>query len=134
MAVRFNVDCGDGAVMAERGFELRAGEHEVGTFFANHVQGFRGYGGRLSITSQRLVFIPVALSQANGGRPAEFDVRQLLAADVSARFSGPHDPGRLRRRLQVRTQAGDPEYFVVWRPRKLADLINGLVTGSHGRR
>lgn len=120
--------------MAERGFELRAGEYEVGTFFANHVQGSSGYGGRLSMTSQRLVFIPVALSQANGGRPAEFDVRQLLAADVSARFSGPRDPGRLRRRLRVRTQAGDTEYFVVWRPRKLADLINGLVRGSHGRR
>jgi hypothetical protein len=120
--------------MADRGLELRAREYEVGAFLANHVQGIQGYGGRLCVTSERLVFIPFAASRANGGSPSELDLRQVLAAEVAPRFSGPGGPGSLRRRLRVRTLSGDAEYFVVWRPRKLADLINGLVTGSHDRR
>jgi hypothetical protein len=83
--------------MANRGLTLRVGEYEVGTYFANHVQGNQGYGGRLSITSERLVFIPVAASQANGGS---------------------------------RSEIGGAEYFVVWRPQKLAGFVNGVLHGA----
>jgi len=47
-------------------------------------------------------------------------------AEVVARGSGPRDGGALRRRLKVSTFSGDIEYFVVWRPKKLAAIINGV--------
>ena len=128
----FQRDSGDAAVMANRGLTLRVGEYEVGTFFANHVQGNQGYGGRLSITSERLVFIPVAASQANGGSRTEFDLRKVLLAEVASRGSGPRGAGSLRRRLRVRTLSGDAEYFVVWRPKKLAGFVNGVLQGAGG--
>jgi hypothetical protein len=119
--------------MVNRDLTLRAGEYKVSTFFANHVQGDQGYGGRLSITSERLVFIPMAGSQANGGSRSEFDVRQLLVAEVASRGSGPRaGAGSFRRRLRVRTLSGDAEYFVVWRPKKLAGVVNGVLQGAGG--
>jgi hypothetical protein len=39
-----------------------------------------------------------------------------------------------RRRLIVRTPDGRTEYFVVWRPRKVAGLVNGLVVQGAGDR
>jgi len=114
--------------MASRELSLQAGEREVGRFFANHVQGRQGqgYGGRLFITNERLVFIPVALSEANGGAQAEWDLRDVQAAEVAPRFSGP-GIGSLRRRLRVRMNSGDVEHFVVWRPRWLAAFLNRLL-------
>jgi hypothetical protein len=54
-------------------------------------------------------------------------------AEVAARGSGP-GIGSLRRRLRLRTSSGDMEYFVVWRPKKLAVFINGLLHGAVVRR
>jgi hypothetical protein len=121
--------------MANRQLTLRAGEYEAGRFFANHVQGGQGqgYGGRLFITNERLVSIPVAASQSHGASRAEFDLRNVLTAEVAARGSGP-GIGSLRRRLRLRTSSGDMEYFVVWRPKKLAVFINGLLHGAVVRR
>jgi len=121
---------GDGA-----GLRLRPGEYEGGRFFANHVQGGRGqgYGGRLFITSERLVFIPMAGSRSNGACGAEFDLRNVVAAEVAPRGAGP-GIGSLRRRLRLRMVSGDVEYFVVWRPRKLADFVDRLLHGVVVRR
>jgi hypothetical protein len=117
--------------MINRSLTLRVGEYEVGTFFANHLQGDRGYGGRLSITNERLIFIPVAASKANGGSRSEFDLRQLMVAEVAPRGIS-SSAGSLRRRLRVRTFSGDAEYFVVWRPKKLAGFVNGVLQGASG--
>jgi hypothetical protein len=127
----FRMEAGDGAPVANRELTLQAEEYEAGRFFANHVQGGQGqgYGGRLFITNERLVFIPVALSQANGACRAEFELRNVVAAEVAPRGTGP-GMGSLRRRLRVCTVFGHVEYFVVWRPKKLAGLINEVLQGA----
>lgn len=129
-SVPFRMEAGDVAPVVNRELTLLAGEYEAGRCFANHVQGGqgRGYGGRLYITNERLVFIPVAASQSNGASRAEFDLPSIGAAEVARRGTGP-GIGSLRRRLRVRTVSGGMEYFVVWRPRKLAVLIGGLLHG-----
>ncbi len=131
----FRTDARDVAPVANRELALRPGEYEDGRFFANHVQGGQGqgYGGRLYITSERLVFIPMAGSQSNGASRAEFDLRNVAAAEVAPRGDGP-GIGSLRRRLRVRMVSGDVEYFVVWRPRRLAVFIDGLLHGVAVRR
>jgi hypothetical protein len=131
----FRMDAGDVAPVASRELTLRPGEYEAGRFFANHVQGGQGqgYGGRLFMTNERLVFIPMAGSQSNGASRAEFDLRNVVAAEVAPRGTGP-GIGSLRRRLRVRMVSGDVEYFVVWRPRKLAVFIDGLLHGGAVRR
>jgi len=112
--------------MANHEVALRAGEREAGNFLANHYQRNHGYGGHLFITNERLVFIPVAASKSRGALRSEFELKQVAAAEVAARGSGPRDAGALRRRLMVSTFSGDIEYFVVWWPKKLAAIINGV--------
>jgi hypothetical protein len=101
------------------------GEVRHATFLANKSQDSRAFGGRLTITDQRITFVPVALSQTRGGRSWEIRLAQVVEADVAPRGIGMRD-GALRRRLRIRTDAGEVEYFVVWRPRRAAKLINQL--------
>jgi hypothetical protein len=122
-------DSGDSVAMAHHDLTLRAGEYEVGRFFANHVQGDHAYGGRLFITNERLVFVPVAGSQSRGASRSELELKEVSVAEVASRGSGP-SVGALRRRLKVGTFSECAEYFIVWRPKKLASSINGILQGS----
>lgn len=122
-------DPGDSVTMANHDLTPRAGEYEVGRFFANHVQGDHAYGGRLFVTNERLVFVPVAGSQSRGASRSELDLKQVLVAEVASRGSGP-SVGALRRRLKVCTFSDCAEYFIVWRPKKLASTINGILEGN----
>lgn len=106
---------------------LRPDERVIGDFFTNHVQGDRAYGGHLFITTRRVIFNPVAASKANGGASAAIDLKDIYAADVAPRRLNPSG-GAWRRRLRITTFSGNPEYLVVWRPRKLADLLNSLLS------
>ncbi len=99
-----------------------AGEVRYATFMANRVQDGRAFGGRVTITNQRITFVPVALSEANGGRSWEIGLTGAGSGRCPARSEGL--PGSLRPTLRVRTHAGEAEYFVVWRPRRQAALIN----------
>lgn len=117
--------------MANHDLTLRDGEYVIGDFFANHLQGDRGYGGRLFITNERLIFVPVAASRSRGGEHSEIELGQVSVADVAPRGANPRD-GSLRRRLRVTTFSDHPEYFVVWRPRKLTNLLNGLLPSGQG--
>jgi hypothetical protein len=109
-------------------FTPRRDEYVVGRFFANHTQGDRAYGGRLYITNERLLFVPVKASRANGGVSREIMLKQINSSGVASRRWNLGD-GSLRRRLKVETFSEQPDYFVVWRPRKLAELLNGLIAG-----
>jgi hypothetical protein len=101
---------------------LQAGERLYARFLGNHVQGTRAFGGHVTVTSSRLVFMPVAASQANGGARWEVPLAEVTGADVARRGWSARN-GSWRRRLRVRTIPGDVEYFVVWRPRKAAGLV-----------
>jgi hypothetical protein len=98
-------------------------EAKQGTVFANRVQDGRAFGGRLTVADRRLTFAPLALSQARGGRSWAVDLQEVLGADVSSRAWRLRD-GSARHRLQVRTQVGEAQYFVVWWPRRMAKMIN----------
>lgn len=114
-------------VMTDSDLGLRAGENLVGSYFANHVQTpEQGYGGRLYITSERLVFIPFDSSAGRGGARYETELSQVTRADVAPRAWGARG-GAWRRRLRVSTSVGDAQYFVVWLPRKLAATVNDLL-------
>jgi hypothetical protein len=104
----------------------RPGERLDGEYQANHLQGSRGRGGRLLITSERLVFIAVAGSRARGAKDWQIEFRDVLKADVAPRGYALWD-GSLRRRLRIFDSSGLVEYFVVWRPKELAKAINGLM-------
>jgi hypothetical protein len=76
-------------------------------FLVNMEQDGQGYGGRVTITNERVRFTP------NG--PAR-----------ARRLAG----GAFRHRLRLRTHAGAVVYFVVWRPRREAAVINRILTGQ----
>jgi hypothetical protein len=114
-------DNGPGAARIED-LAPRAGERLVGKYPANHVQGGLGRGGHLLVTSERLMFTPVSASAARGARAWQVDL-QGVGADVAPR-GGSLSDGSLRRRLRVTDASGRVNYFVVWRPRKLARVIN----------
>ncbi len=103
----------------------RAGERLVGRYPTNHLQEGRGRGGRLLLTSERLIFTPAGASASNGARAWQVDLQEILRADVASRGSNPFD-GSLRRRLQVTDADGHTDYFVVWHPSKLAGIVNDL--------
>jgi hypothetical protein len=64
---------------------LLPGEEVRARFLANRLQGDRGYCGHVLVTSRRVEFEPVALSQARGGDRWEIPLEQVAAADVAPR-------------------------------------------------
>jgi hypothetical protein len=111
-----------GADQAGADSGLQPGERLYARIGVNRVQGGSAYGGHVTVTSSRLVFEPVALSQARGGARWEVPLAQVTGADVAPRGWNART-GAWRRRLRVRTVTGDVEYFVVWRPRRAAGLV-----------
>jgi hypothetical protein len=104
----------------------RPSERLDGEYPANHLQGSRGRGRRLLITSERLVFIAAVGSRARGAKDWQIEFRDVLKADVAPRGYGVWD-GSLRRRLRISGSSGLVEYFVVWRPKELDKAINDLM-------
>ncbi len=117
-----------GPDMAGADVALRQGEKLYARFLANRVQGARAYGGHVTVTNRRLVFVPVAASQVNGGARWEVPLAEVAGADLAPRGWSAFN-GAWRRRLRVRTASGDAECFVVWRPRKAADLVKQALRG-----
>jgi hypothetical protein len=108
--------------LAGAGAAMQPGEELHARFLANRIQGGRGYGGHVLVTSRRVVFQPVALSQARGGDQWEVPLAFVAGADVAPRGWNART-GAWRHRLRIQTAAGGAEYFVVWRPRAAADLV-----------
>lgn len=108
---------------ASEELELLPGEVLFARLSANGVQGGRAFGGRLHITSRRLVFVPVSASQTRGGSRSDIPLDEVAAADVAPMGRGESSATMLRRELRVTMRSGDLRYFVVWQPRKAAHLI-----------
>lgn len=109
-------------------------EHVVRCFPANHVQGHYLCRGRLFVTGKRLVYVPGPHSAASGGVFWETALDQVSDAGYSRRDLLDPWGGGWRRRLSVRTSDGRTEYFVVWRPRKVAGLVTSLLAGGAANR
>jgi hypothetical protein len=83
------------------------------------------------VTGERLAYVPGPSSTAGGGVLWEAGLDQVSSARVA--WSDPWGGG-WRRRLVVRTSDRRTDYFVVWHPRKVAGLVNGLVAQGAGDR
>lgn len=107
--------------MRRQDFLKRSDEQLLTGTLANQVQGQRAYGGHLYVTTQRMVFVPMAA----GGRWSEIAHADIAGVDVARRGRTVSDAS-WRRRLRVRTLDGGEVFFVVWRPRKLSRLLQQL--------
>jgi hypothetical protein len=106
----------------------RADEQVIGRLVANHIQDGRAIEGRLYLTSQRLMFVPWPAGVARGGISCSIPWANFAGAGVAERGSGARD-GSLRRRLRVTTVSGQAEFYVVWRPEKVARQIEDARPG-----
>ena len=111
---------------------LRDAESVVWTSTANRLQGKQRYvGGRLSLTQDRLLFVPNRFDALTGGSrwsAAKTDVSDVVEA---AREQGvpltPAKAGASRRRMHVVLADGSDEYFVVNRVTEKVDQLRRLV-------
>lgn len=93
---------------------LSPGEHLVDTWAANHTQhAQRAVGGRLCLTSQRLIFEPNAFDAALAGQPWQAPLGAITHAGVTSVDLTQFFGGGLRRRLQVVFTDGTQSLFVV---------------------
>lgn len=88
--------------------------HRPWSQLANHTQGWRAVGGRLTAAEGRLTFAPNAFDALLGGRPVDLPLEGLTFARSPAEFRvGNLFSGGLRARLAVTTPDGVTELFVV---------------------
>lgn len=103
---------------------LQEGEIVVVEFLANRSQGWRAVGGKVWITSHRLLFLPNAVDVRTGGQ--EFSCRRSdirwIDVEPPTTSGGPFSGG-LRRRLRVELADESTELFVVNRVETLVQTI-----------
>lgn len=95
--------------------ELRGGERIVRSGAANHWRGSEAVGGKLYVTTQRIVFVPHGMNIQKG----------IASYDVSA-ISRVERSGFLRNQLTVDFADGGSERFVVFRATGWLRLIESL--------
>lgn len=64
--------------------DLEPGERVVHQKFANVMKGARAIGGQVTITDQRVLFIPNRLDALTGGNRAEIARRDITAIRIGA--------------------------------------------------
>ena len=100
-------------------FELQTNEELVSEAAANLKRGIEFAGGRLTITTQRLIFEAHALN-------IQQQAAEILLKSIADIEPGNSLLGMLRNRLKVRTNSGIEYDFVVSRSDEIADLIQQL--------
>lgn len=91
-----------------------ASEARPWSILANHSQGARAVGGRLSVVDGRLKFQPNAFDALTGGKAVDLPFAGLDFGRSEAAWSlGNLFSGGLRARLAVRLPDGSEELFVV---------------------
>ena len=96
------------------GVPARAGERVVWKVFAGRKQGRLARGGRLQVTTERLVFTPHRFDAALGGHARAIELRDIASVTKAKRtFPGDFHSGGLRDRLCVTLHNEESELFVV---------------------
>jgi hypothetical protein len=113
--------------MTSSDISLHPGETVIESCRANRSQGQRAVGGRLHLTTHRLLFVPHVVDSATGGHRWETDLTAISTVDVAARGWHPFD-GSLRRRLRIATGPGI-EHFVV---PKVDDVVRHIDAARRG--
>jgi hypothetical protein len=102
---------------------LHEGEEVLEEFVANYAQStFRAVGGKLVVTTERVVFTPHHLDAATAGRTVSLPLEDIVEVGVQERGADVL-AGGIRRRLRLRTQEGAAELFVVPNRRHVIDVI-----------
>lgn len=99
--------------------EMEAGESILFETPANHFKGIEGVGGKLYLTSRRLIFKSHKLNFQNH----QLDI---LLPDIQA-FDRYRTLGIINNGLRVKNDQGVVEKFVVHQPEKWVQLISGAV-------
>lgn len=80
---------------------------------ANHAVGMRAIGGKLHLTSRRLVFEPHGFDKATGGADWQRSLDNVTGAGAAPRQLTGLFNGGLRKRLQIDLRDGSSELFVI---------------------
>ena len=106
-----------------RSEETREGETVLFSINANRKQGGRGVGGRLHVTTERLVFTPHLLDAAFWGET--WIGKRSEVVQITKEPPGPGDTfaGGMRARLRIELRGEPPQLFVV---NKLDEVIQRL--------
>jgi hypothetical protein len=116
-------------------------EEVVWRRYANREQGsLRQVGGRLLVTSQRIVFVPNRFDDATGGDGWSSALANIARVEVEPSRRAVPFLGRaaqLRRRLRIETIDGQAELFVVNRVAEAAQTLRaaaglGRAAGGSG--
>jgi hypothetical protein len=104
---------------------LEQGETLTWSRRANRFQGSRAVGGRLALTDRRLMFAPHRFDAALVGKPWEARLDEVRTAGIEPRGSSVKGlfGGGMRKRLRIRTAAGEEEHFLV---NKLDQVLESL--------
>jgi hypothetical protein len=109
--------------------KLNPEEELLSSRFANHSQERVARGGRLRLTSERLLFHPHLFDRLLGGRDLDLQRADVVDVDVAPRTGGRFDGGR-RHRLRIRLRDGSVELFVV---NDVKDVVEELSTRLPGK-
>lgn len=102
-----------------KGYGARAGEEVRGGFYANFLRSDgRPLGGKLYVTSERILFCPHLIDAFFGGARAMIlleDVEGVDLVDPSTEGTGEEGVvgGGTQKRIRVRVRNGEDSYFVV---------------------
>jgi hypothetical protein len=112
--------------------ELQAGEVVVWAKAANRSQGGRAVGGRLHLTSHRLVFAPNRVDALTGGHAWAARLADVVAVGSAENSLRKPFSGAMRRRLRVDLRTGPPEFFVVNQVDEVIQRLRSSGLGGSG--
>jgi hypothetical protein len=110
--------------------ELRSGEQVILKRAANRTVGSLAVGGRLFLTTERLVFVPHAFERLLGRSSAWIELPAIAEVGAEPRTGGLFDGG-LRSRLRVARDTGEKELFVVG---DIGELVESISEAARGAR
>jgi hypothetical protein len=107
-----------------RSEEARPGESVLLSVNGSRQQGgWRGVGGRLHLTTERLIFTPHLIEAALRGRTWAAEQSDIVRIAVEPIDLGQPFAGGFRERLRVELRGQPPEFFAV---NRLDDVIKRL--------
>lgn len=127
MLVRTTHWLGGGMGLFFRSPKLQKNERVIFRLAANHEQADIARGGRLSLTSRRLVFNANRIDHRMGGRDWATPLDTVKGFGVADRAVKQAMAGGLRRRLRVVLADGSEELFVVRDAEKAVQKLRQLI-------
>ena len=104
---------------------LEGGETSQWHRLANREQGDKAVGGRLDVTTKRVVFTASRLEGGSGWEVPRGDV-----SAVAVQAPGPDSgPGGIRHQVRLELRNGDTELFVIRDPEGAVKELQGLLEG-----